>query len=71
MGELNVALGVYMNDPARIRSVLEYYLGEKLPEDGKYEELKGMYPVRDSKGKLAYRQEIVAAYEKNRTTVHR
>ena len=56
MGEPNVALGVYMNNPARIRSVLEYYLGEKLPEDWKYEELKGMYPVRDSKGKLTYRQ---------------
>lgn len=56
MGEPNVALGVYMNEPARIRSVLEYYLGEKLPEDWKYEELKGMYPVRDSKGKLTYRQ---------------
>lgn len=56
MGEPNVALGVYMNDPVRIRSVLEYYLGEKLPEDWKYEELKGLYPVRDSKGKLTYRQ---------------
>ncbi|MDE5590104.1 MAG: hypothetical protein K2J60_13375 [Acetatifactor sp.] len=51
MGEPNAALGVYMNDPARIRSVLEYYLGEKLPEDWKYEQLKGMYSVRDSKGR--------------------
>lgn len=32
MGEPNAALGVYMNHPGRIRSVLEYYLGQKLPE---------------------------------------
>ena len=42
MGEPNAALGVYMNNPNRIRSVLEYYLGAKLPQDWKYEELKGM-----------------------------
>lgn len=56
MGEPNAALCAYMNHPDRIRSVLEYYLGQKLPEDWKYEELKGLYTVRDSKGKLTYRQ---------------
>lgn len=56
MGEANVALGVYMNSSDRIRSVLEYYLGEKLPEDWQWEEVKGFYPTRNSKGKLTYRQ---------------
>lgn len=56
MGEPNVALGVYMNSPDRIRSVLEYYLGEKLPEDWEWEEIRGFYPTRNSKGKLTYRQ---------------
>ncbi|MCM1188962.1 MAG: hypothetical protein NC541_06660 [bacterium] len=56
MGAPDVALGVYMNDPDRIRSVLEYYLGEKLPGDWEYQELKGLYPVRNSKGKLTHRQ---------------
>lgn len=56
MGEANAALCSYMNCPDRIRSVLEYYLGEKLPEDWAWEELKGFYPVRNSKGKLTHRQ---------------
>lgn len=33
MGEPNNALNAYMGRPDRIRSVLEYYIGEKLPED--------------------------------------
>ncbi len=33
MGEPNASLGVYMNNPDRIRFALEYYLGEKLSED--------------------------------------
>jgi len=56
MGEPDAALGVYMNNPDRISSVLEYYLGEKLPEDWKYEELRGLYSVRNSKGRLTHRQ---------------
>lgn len=56
MGEANVALGVYMNSSDRIRSVLEYYLGEKLPEDWQWEEVKGFHSTRNSKGKLTYRQ---------------
>lgn len=56
MGAPDATLGVYMNDPARIRSVLEYYLGRKLPEDWECRELRGLYCVRNSKGKLTYRQ---------------
>lgn len=33
MGEPDNALVVYMNRPDRIRSVPEYYLGEKLPKE--------------------------------------
>lgn len=33
MGEPNNALKAYIKRPDRIRSVLEYYLGEGLPED--------------------------------------
>ena len=56
MGEPNNALGVYMNRPDRIKSVLEYYIGERLPEDWRCEEIRGMYTVRTRKGKLSYRQ---------------
>lgn len=56
MGETNAALCGYMNRRDRIRSVLEYYLGEKLPEDWAWEEIRGFYPIRNSKGKLTYRQ---------------
>ena len=56
MGEPNNALAVYMNRPDRIRSMLEYYLGEKLPEDWKCEEMRGFYTIRNSKGKLSFRQ---------------
>lgn len=40
MGEPNNALNVYMSRADRIRSVLEYYLGEKLPEDWNCEEIQ-------------------------------
>ncbi|MDE6925917.1 MAG: hypothetical protein K2P59_11770 [Acetatifactor sp.] len=50
MGEANAALCVYINRMDRIRSVLEYYLGEKLPKDWVWEEIRGFYPVRDSRG---------------------
>ena len=38
MGEPNNVLNVYMNRPDRLRSVLEYYLGEKLPDKWSFEE---------------------------------
>lgn len=56
MGEPNNALKVYMSRPDRIRSVLEYYLGEKLPEDWKCEETGGFTSVRNSNGKLSFRE---------------
>ena len=59
MGEPNNALNVYMKKPNRIRSVLEYYLGEKLPEDWSFEPADGFYAVRNSKGKLSFRQRDV------------
>lgn len=56
MGEPNNALAVYMNRPDRIRSVLEYYIGEKLPQDWQCVETRGFYTVRNAKGKLSFRQ---------------
>ncbi|MCI9144495.1 MAG: hypothetical protein HFH87_18065 [Lachnospiraceae bacterium] len=56
MGEPNNALGVYMNRTDRIKSVLEYYIGERLPEDWQCEEVRGFYTVRNRKGKLSFRQ---------------
>lgn len=32
MGKKNNVLNVYMNHPERIQSLLEYYIGEELPE---------------------------------------
>ena len=55
MGEPNNALKVYMSRPDRIRSVLEYYLGEKLPEDWKCEEIEGFVSVRNTSGRLSFR----------------
>lgn len=48
MGKPNNALSVYMNRPDRIRSVLEYYLWERLPEDWNCEEIRGQYSVWES-----------------------
>ena len=56
MGEPNNALKVYMNRADRIKSVLEYYLGTKLPPDWKCEETGGFLTVRNSKGKLSFRE---------------
>lgn len=56
MGEPNNALSVYVNRPDRIRDLLEYYLGTGLSEDWECEEMRGFYTVRDSRGKLSYRQ---------------
>lgn len=56
MGEPNNALNVYMRKTDRIRSVLEYFLGEKLPESWAFESGDGFYTIRNSKGKLSFRQ---------------
>lgn len=56
MGAPNNALKAYMSRPDRIRSVLEYYLGEKLPDDWACEETGGFVPVRDANGKLSFRE---------------
>ena len=56
MGEPNNALNVYMRKTDRIRSVLEYYMGQKLPESWAFEPGDGFYTLRNSKGKLSYRQ---------------
>ena len=56
MGEKNNALKVYMGKPERIRSVLEYQLGEKLPDNWKCEGADEFYTNRTTKGKLSFRQ---------------
>ncbi len=56
MGEPNNALKVYMKRPDRIRSVLEYYLGEELPKDWECSQADGFLPTRDAKGKLTFRE---------------
>ena len=56
MGEPNNALAVYMNRPDRIRDLLGYYLGEALPVGWSCREIRGLSTVRNSKGKLSYRQ---------------
>jgi hypothetical protein len=70
MGEPNNVLNVYMSKPDRVKSVLEYHLGEKLPEDWECEVENGFYSIRscstknvsvkhesgDVRGKISYRQ---------------
>ncbi len=56
MGESNNALAVYMNRSDRIRSVLEYYIGEKLPQDWQCVEARGFYTTRNANGRLSFRQ---------------
>ncbi len=56
MGEPNNALKAYMKRPDRIRSVLEYYLGEGLPEDWECSQTDGFLTVRNRKGKLTFRE---------------
>ena len=53
---LKLLLKVYMRRPDRIRSVLEYYAGRKLPENWIFEKEEDFYTVRDLKGKLTFRQ---------------
>ena len=56
MGEPNNALNVYMSKPERIRSVMEYYLQEKLSETWKCSDADAFFAVRNFNGKLSYRQ---------------
>lgn len=56
MGEPNNALNVYMRKADRIRSVLEYCVGEKIPENWIVEPEDGFFTIRNSKGKLSFRQ---------------
>ena len=56
MGGPNNALKAYMKRPDRIRSVLEYYLGEELPKDWECSQADGFLPTRDAKGKLTFRE---------------
>lgn len=56
MGAPDNALKAYMCRQDRIRSVLEYYLGERLPEDWECREMSGFYTIRNARGKLSFRQ---------------
>ncbi len=58
MGQKNNVLNSYMSKPERIQSVLEYYIGEKLPVDWatRCEEVSGFYTIVNSKGKVTFRQ---------------
>lgn len=58
MGKKNSVLTVYMNDARRIQSVLEYYLGRKLPEDWTVNcrDAQGFYSAKDMEGKFSFRQ---------------
>lgn len=46
MGEPNNALSMYMNRQDRIQDLLEYYLGEKLPDDWSCEETRVLNSIR-------------------------
>ncbi len=69
MGQKNNVLNSYMSKPERIQSVLEYYINEKLPEDwaSKCEDRMGFYPVRNTKGKVTYRQRDILKQVKTET----
>lgn len=56
MGEANNVFNVFMNKPERIRSILEYFIKEKLPEDWNCNDESGFHTVRNSKGKVSFRQ---------------
>ncbi len=51
MGEPNNVLRAYMKKPERIRSILEYYIGRKLPQGWVVEEIGGFTPSKIGKGK--------------------
>lgn len=58
MGEKNNVFKVFMDRPDRLRSILEYHLGGKLPPDWTENccEASGFYSVRNWKGKMSFRQ---------------
>lgn len=56
MGEPNSALNTYIKRPDRIRDLMEYYLGEKMPDDWECREAEGFLPARNTKGKLTFRE---------------
>ncbi len=56
MGEANNVFNVFMSKPERIRSVLEFYLKEKVPQDWECSDANVFYTVRNGKGKVSFRQ---------------
>lgn len=56
MGEKNNVFKVYMSQPDRIWSVLEYYFGEKLSLPPYCEEEDGFYSVMGRKERVSFRQ---------------
>ncbi len=56
MGQSDNALRTYMRKPERVRSVLEYHLGERLPEDWAIEAEEEFYTLRNKDGRLSFRQ---------------
>jgi len=58
MGKKNNVLNVYMNQPERIQSLLEYYTGEKLPEDWVLtcSDEATFFSLTDAKDKSSFRQ---------------
>ena len=56
MGKPNNVLKEYMKKPERVRSVLEYYLREKLPNNWEIEAGDGFYSARNSMGKVSFRE---------------
>jgi len=58
MGQKNNVLNIYMSKPERIQSVLEYHIGEKLPQEwaSRCETASGFYSVVNAKGKVTHRQ---------------
>lgn len=58
MGEKNNVLNVYMNKPERIKSVLEYHLNKKLPDDWTTccNEASRFYSVKNIRNKMSSRE---------------
>lgn len=58
MGEKNNVINVYMNRPERIKSILEYHLKEKLPDDWEMHcnEASRFYSVKNVNSKLTSRE---------------
>jgi len=56
MGQPDIVLNTYMGRSDRIQSVLEYWVGEKLPGDWRYETEDVFFPLHNSKGKISFRQ---------------